>query len=155
MFILFQHEENRSLSTRRDGPWRLPRPRPSLPSDSSPSWRCTAECSTDACGSRPAAEPGKPSGAWSALARNRGWVGKKEPTLDNSSPVMHPMTSVLFANTRRLAPESRCSSQGSLAAGTTPPSIDSVVNPPPPGAGRAAPPGSRPRAAGRWRRRPR
>lgn len=58
------------------------------------------------------------SGASSASIGNRGeeWTKKrKRPALDNSSPVMHPMTSVLFANTRRLAPERRCSSQDSLA----------------------------------------
>ena len=30
-----------------------------------------------------------------------------QPTFESSSPVMHPTTSVLFANTNRLAPESR------------------------------------------------
>ncbi len=32
-----------------------------------------------------------------------------QPTFESSSPVMHPATSVLFANTNRLAPERRFS----------------------------------------------
>lgn len=50
------------LRTETDGPWRPRQPRPTLPSGSRPSWRCTAECSTDGSGSHQAAEPNKQRG---------------------------------------------------------------------------------------------
>ena len=59
--------------------------------------------------SHPTAAPGSGWVGMSALIRDglESVDIPAQPTFESSSPVMHPDTSVLFANTNRLAPESR------------------------------------------------
>lgn len=109
---------SRPISTRRGGLWHLRRPMPSLPSGSRRSWRCTGERSSDGSEFHRAAEPGsgerKEQHQHMVTLERRTPSGR--PTLDSSSPVMHPVTSVLLANTSRLAPESRLPIQSAQLA---------------------------------------
>lgn len=81
--------------------WRLPQPKPGPPSSSCLSLRCIVEYAIDVFVSTPIL----------VTIVNVSWISRLSIHLKLteriSSSVMQPSTSVLFANTNKLAPESR------------------------------------------------